>query len=106
MDSNSLTLVNLVDTVSSSWGGNVLIAAGYWSISIGVWAVGIRSSNIGSSNVGGNRWLSLSFTLSDVVSSITIGSWVTITICIVAITKGIVAIVVVAITIARLSIEV
>ena len=100
MDSNSLTLVNLVDAVSCSWGGNALIAAGYWSISIGVWAVGIRSGNIGS-----NRWLSISFTLSNVVSSITIGSGVTITIGIVAITKGIVAIVVVAIAIARLSIE-
>ena len=105
MDSNSLTLVNLVDAVSCSWGGNALIAAGYWSISIGVWAVGIRSGNIGRSNIGSNRRLSISFTLSNVVSSITIGSGVTITIGIVAITKGIVAIVVVAIAIARLSIE-
>lgn len=91
MDSNCLTLVDLVDTISGSWGGNVLVAAGYWSISIGVWAVGIRSSNIGS-----NRWLS--FTLSNVVSSITIGPGITITI-------GIVTIVIVSIAIARVAIK-
>ena len=85
-----MTLVDLVDIISGSWGGNMLVAAGSWSISIGVWAVniwavGIRSSNIGSSNVGSNRWLSLSFTLSKVVSSITVGPWVSITISIVTI---------------------
>ena len=85
-----MTLVDLVNTISGSWGGNVLVAAGNWSISIGVWAVdigavGIRSSNIGSGDVGNNGWLSLSFTLSNVVSSISIGSWVTITIGIVTI---------------------
>ena len=98
MDSNSLTLVDLVDTVSSSWGGNTLVAAGYWSISIGVWAVGIRSSNIRSNSIGSNRWLSLSITLSNVVSSITIGPWVTISR--VTVTKSVVAI-----TIASLSIK-
>jgi len=60
----SLTLVKLVDVVGSIGGGNMLVAAGNWGIGVVVWVVGIRSSNIGSSNIGKNRWLSLSFTLS------------------------------------------
>ena len=60
----SLTLVKLVDVVGSIGGGNMLVAAGNWGIGIVVWVVGIRSSNIGSSGVGEDRWLSLSFTLS------------------------------------------
>jgi len=60
----SLTLVELVNVVGSIGSGNMLVAAGNWSIGIVVWVIGIRSSNIGSSDVGEDRWLSLSFTLS------------------------------------------
>ena len=63
MNSNSLglslTLVELVEVEGSIGGGNMLVAAGNWGIGIVVWVVGIRSSNVGE-----DRWLSLSFTLS------------------------------------------
>ena len=84
----SLTLVKLVEVKGSIGGGNMLVAAGNWSIGIVVWVVGIRSSNIGK-----DRWLSFCFTLSKGVSSSStiaigrsiLGSMVAITICIVAI---------------------
>ena len=84
----SLTLVKLVEVVGSIGNVHLLVAAGSWSIGIVVWVVGI-----GSSTIGKDRWLSLSFTLSKGVSSsctITVGrsirrSMVAITVCIIAI---------------------
>ncbi len=71
MNSNSLrfslTLVKLVDVVGSIGGGNMLVAAGNWGIGIVVWVVCVRSSNIGSSNIGEDRCISLSLTLVELV---------------------------------------
>jgi hypothetical protein len=91
----SLTLVELVNAIGSNWGGDLLVAAGSWGIGIVVGVVGIGSSNIGSGSIRENRWLSLSFTLSQVVSSITVGPRVAISVVVEAI--SIVAIVVIAI---------
>ena len=63
----SLSLVELMDAIGSSWGGNRLVAGTKRPVGIDVWAVDVGSSS--------NRWLS--FTLSNQMSPIAIG-WVSI----------------------------